>query len=318
MLFGGIAAALVGVIAAGVYLNLRPPQAADVPPTPPLKSAQSPTLTPADNAQKTGATVETFADGGKLDAGKATSGGGQTGTGNQIAGLIKPGLAAPSEIRPLPPAALPRDITRHIDEVTRYIRQYDGGDCFFLKPVAVNEMVTAIEGFGPSETPFRALNDAFRKNNGYEADIGMRQVDRRQCPAVTFLQHVRSAGASAPTIDLDTTSLKVGQNLSGTIKGADGRKIDLLVVADDGSLRTIETTPSRDNDGTLTFSQKIGPEFGNGQLQMVLAIASSKPLSVLRNARSTPADKLFPVVQAEADRTNQSLSASARTFKVES
>jgi len=71
-----------------------------------------------------------------------------------------------------------------------------------------------LEGLGtsasPSETPasFRVLNDKFRRQFGFEADIGVYWVTLEQCPAVNFLSRVKDQLGTAPRLDIDASGLR--------------------------------------------------------------------------------------------------------------
>ena len=92
------------------------------------------------------------------------------------------------------------------DAVRRFIQQYDGGDCFFLTPVAISSTAAVVEGFGASTAPFELLDKAFKKAQGFEASIGVRLVTPQQCPAITFLNRLRVDGGRSPRISLGPSS----------------------------------------------------------------------------------------------------------------
>src|SRR5262249_9677605 len=97
--------------------------------------------------------------------------------------LSPPPTVAPT---PTPPAEAPGRAERF----RKYVPQYSGGDCFFILPVAVSQTAAVIEGFGASTVPFDAFDKAFRREQGFEASVGVRQVTEAQCPAVKFLSQV--------------------------------------------------------------------------------------------------------------------------------
>jgi len=92
------------------------------------------------------------------------------------------------------------DGEKRSEVVRRYLQQYDGGDCFFIKPVAVGSNAAVVEGFGASMEPFVMLDRLFQKTQGFEASIGVRLVTLPQCPAIAFLNRVRGDAARAPRI----------------------------------------------------------------------------------------------------------------------
>ena len=79
--------------------------------------------------------------------------------------------------QPLVPASSAGDAAARTDHVRRYVEQYNGGDCFFMLPVALSSNAAVIEGFGASTAPFEALEKAFRRELGFEASSGRALVD---------------------------------------------------------------------------------------------------------------------------------------------
>lgn len=238
------------------------------------------------------------------------------------------GLAPPKDIGPLAATPLGTDarvaailttsrvdrlIGRdRIDAVTRYISRYEGGRCFFVKPVAINDKVTAIEGFGESLAPFRTLDQAFRSRNGFEADIGVQLISPPQCPAITFLSQLRGSPASAPKLDLKATRLKAGQSLVGTVSGVGARQVEVLLVAADGSVQSIPTTRVQSGGDSVSFNA-VPSDF---KPDLLIVVASPKPLPILQGGVTKAADHLFPEVFAEAERNGVSLAASLRSVKM--
>ncbi len=140
----------------------------------------------------------------------------------------------------------------------------------------------------------------------------MRPVAAPQCPAISFLDQLRNTSAAPVKLDLSASSLRAGQTLSGAVSELDGRDVAILTIAGDGSVRAVPTTKSGRDDAT--FSSRAEP--GDGKLQLVLAVASPKPLTALRPGQPAPASKLFPAALAEAG-DGADLTATARAFKVD-
>jgi hypothetical protein len=107
-----------------------------------------------------------------------------------------------------------------MQEIIRYVRQYDGGDCFFIAPVAVSETGATLEGYGVSTRAFEGLDVGFLHKNGFEASIGVRIVSQAQCPAVSFLGRLRQQ--PAPRLHIDSVSLRAGEPLTGSVEDDEG------------------------------------------------------------------------------------------------
>jgi len=205
-----------------------------------------------------------------------------------------------------------------VDKIKNYIEQYDGGDCFFIVPIAVGEKRAAIEGLGTKMEPFNSLDEAFKRNIGFSADIGLRLVTAPQCPAVTFLARLRHERARAPRLDLDKVRLKSGEVLSGTIDRYGSRNIELLLVSDNGAVQNVSSLLKPGIDAkTFSIGMQHSGDAKGSLPQLLLAVSSPQPLSALRPAQPAAAEQLFPAVLAEAARTKQTLGVTAKYFRLD-
>ena len=142
-------------------------------------------------------------------------------------------------LRPAAPTSSASDAAARTDRIRRYVEQYNGGDCFFILPVAISSNAAVIEGFGASTAPFDALDKAFKRELGFEASIGARLVTQAQCPAIKFLGQLGGNQARAPRINLDSVEIKNGETLSGTIENFANRVVELLLVSDSGEVKNL-------------------------------------------------------------------------------
>lgn len=196
---------------------------------------------------------------------------------------------------------------------------YDGGDCFFVTPVAISQTAAVLEGFGASTTPFDVLDKTFSKSQGFEASIGVRQVTSEQCPAITFLSRLRADRARAPRIALGSVNLKNGETLVGTIENFANRVVELLLVTDTGQVQNVSylLKPGTDALSFVLPMQRTDKPAGGSAPQLVMAVATPRVLDSLRQPRPTPADQFFLQALSEAQRSNMPVSASARYFQLE-
>jgi eukaryotic-like serine/threonine-protein kinase len=205
-----------------------------------------------------------------------------------------------------------------IERIVRYIEQYDGGSCFFVAPVELNETKARLEGYGASPRPFEALNTAFQHENGFEATIDVRIVAAPQCPAVTFLGRLR--GVSAPHLRIDSASLSrsAGNSLTGAVDSFGTSNIVLLLATDSGAVQNVSHLLKSGTDAQ-TFALGLADigKASTGQPQLLIAVATSQSLDALRFDRPVAAERLFPALLSEAARTNQAVAAMARYFKLE-
>jgi serine/threonine protein kinase len=216
---------------------------------------------------------------------------------------------------PLPPA----ENSNRSDVVRRFIQQYDGGDCFFITPVAIGASAAVVEGFGASTAPFDLLDRTFKKNQGFEASIGIRLVTPPQCPAVTFLNRLRGDGSRAPRISLGSVKLRPGELLAGNVENFANRVVELLLISDDGQVRNMSYLLKPGTDA-LSFSidlPRSDNSPGSNVPQLLMAVTTPRVLDSLRQPRPTPADQFFLQALSEAQRANITINASARYFIIQ-
>ena len=224
----------------------------------------------------------------------------------------------PKDTLPTPPQQ-PAENPNRGEVVRRFIQQYDGGDCFFMTPIAVSATAAAVEGFGASTAPFELLDKAFKKSQGFEASIGVRLVTPPQCPAISFLNRLRMDGAHPPRISLGSVKLQPGETLVGNIDNFANRVVELLLIFDNGQVQNMSYLLKPGTD-SLSFAIDIprSENAGGGTLpQLVMAVATPRVLDSLRQPRPTPADQFFLQAFSEAQRANLTINASARYFTVQ-
>jgi serine/threonine-protein kinase len=225
---------------------------------------------------------------------------------------LRPNAGAPNLAPATPSAGAGR-----IERITNFINGYEGGDCFFVMPIAVGERAASIEGYGSALAPFQMFDSAFKQANGFEADIGLHQVTPPQCPAVAFLNQFRAQQSQAPRLEIAETSLRSGQTLSGPIDGYANRHVELLLVSDDGSVLNISPLVKPRGEG-VSFNLRLQLANATGaQPQLLLAVATARPLSALQISQPANAAQLFSAAIAEAARTRQTPAVSGKYFKLQ-
>ena len=208
--------------------------------------------------------------------------------------------------------------TAAADRIKSYIQQYAGGSCFFLAPIAVSDRAAALEGFGSSVEPFKAFDAAFKRQNGFEAKIGVRQITEQQCPAITFLSHLQDQRARGPHLDIEQEELKSGSVLNGIVDSYGDRQIALLLVSNSGTVQNISNLlkPGVDSKN-FALGLKRAEDAKGRKPQLLVAIATPSPISALQSTEPAKADQFFPKVLREAASSGTPISAAARYFTLE-
>jgi hypothetical protein len=180
----------------------------------------------------------------------------------------------------------------------------------------VTSVAARIEGYGAESAPFQALDDAFRRAIGYEADIRIRQVAIAQCPVIRFLRHVRDGRGAAPRLQIGTTSLKNGDVLSGNVDGYGDRHVELLLVSDQGAVQNVTGLLKPNTDGTRFDMRVQRTGEAAARPELLVAVASSQTLEALRGVNIASANQVFARALDEARRTGQVVGATVQYFKV--
>jgi serine/threonine-protein kinase len=225
-------------------------------------------------------------------------------------------VVSPPEL-PVEPPEPPVPLTR-VAQVTNYIREYEGGDCFFLASPAVVEtgaLISAnMEVFSASVEAANALDAGFRQANDFEAQIFLRPISREQCPAVDFLDRIDAKPALAPQLSISAFKLRPGDTLRGTVVARNGRHAELLLVSGSGQVRNITDDAVPDGGGRSFELTVSGVASEGGEPQLLLAVTTDAPLDL--PAASGPADAYFQRLLAEAQRTGQEIGVAVKYFRV--
>jgi serine/threonine-protein kinase len=229
---------------------------------------------------------------------------------------------------PLPPPPPPplTEIADPRTRITQFVNAYDGGDCFFVEPLMVEDGDATLLGLGtstsPSKTPlsFDVLNDRFKRQFGFEAEIGVYVVMAEQCPAVNFLSRTRNKAGAAPRLEVDATGLRSTPSgpLTGSVAEIGDRLVELLLVADDGYVHNL-TGRLKQSGNTKTFSfTPVQDNPGPPQPQLLFAIASSRPLDALKLPQGrSRAEQVFAQLEAEILQRGQTVNVSWKWFSLE-
>jgi hypothetical protein len=221
--------------------------------------------------------------------------------------LRKPSVPAPPAVTATAPVAVaaspivtPVNAVKPdgTEKIRRFIADYDGGNCFKIAPVTVAANATAIEGIALSAEPFLTLDKAFKAAHGFEASIEFKTVTASQCAAVSFLGRTRFDATLAPRIDINVTELRNGQSIVGTVGAVRDRQVEVLLVGDDGFVQNVTGVLRASNQRSFNIRMER-PASASPKPQLLIAIATVKPLPALKLTKPAHADQFFPVVLAE-------------------
>jgi eukaryotic-like serine/threonine-protein kinase len=234
---------------------------------------------------------------------------------------LTPTQPAPPAPAPIPqPVAVDPDTTQRIG---RFLDAYQSGDCFFAAPATSADNRSAIDALFALPAALDAFKGDYRRAVGGDANVIQERITTQQCAVPTFLTRLRSATGPPLRLDLATSGLRSGATMTGSVTGIGDRQFELLLVADDGLVysMTSRATSAGADSKTFGFAIKL-VDPGAARPQLVVAVASSRPLGALKPVASGgislgAADQLFPRLLNEARQPGQVVSASTRYFRLE-
>jgi hypothetical protein len=213
------------------------------------------------------------------------------------------------------PAALPPGTVASVEQVTRFVQGYAGGECFYVTPLQLAVRDAKIEAFGASPSPFIAFDSAFQRAMGFEPEISLRQITRDQCPAVEFMaRRAGQAGTRPPRLTLRADRIRSGQELQGVVESRGDPNLDVVLVDSEGLVHSLSPYLKRSGE-RADFSLKLE---GSGQAekaQLVVAVSSNRPLPALRSGTPMRADRYFRQL-AEETRGGAPVNVAAGYFKL--
>ncbi|AUC56144.1 hypothetical protein CDO87_22890 (plasmid) [Sagittula sp. P11] len=127
-------------------------------------------------------------------------------------------------------------------------------------------------------------------------------LDERQCAALTFIAKNRDYPATRIGMRLDNAEVASGNRVSGVMRGVGDRNLGLFLVDNNGVVQDLDRFTSTSGqfvrfDVPVT---RVGPLRDTKQL--LIAIASTEPLSTLKDRSGQRADDFFADLSAELSR----------------
>ncbi|MFJ5370511.1 hypothetical protein ACIPIA_14930, partial [Bosea sp. CER48] len=202
------------------------------------------------------------------------------------------------------------------ERVEHYIRDYDGGPCFFLWPLDIGDRKATVEGFGSATEPFVKFDNAFKAAQGFEAQIHLRPVTTAQCAMVDFLRQPGIAIDRSPKLQIGAFTMKSGDALNGSVEAGGGLNLDVVLIGDDGLVYNLANFTRREGNKAI-FNLKLETTGGSARPQTVLALVSQEPLPVLSGPNPAPAAEFFANLKLDLARQGGKLGLAIKYFRLE-
>ncbi|WP_336812460.1 protein kinase domain-containing protein [Bosea sp. MMO-172] len=220
---------------------------------------------------------------------------------------------APPQVAAMVPEPEPRTPAERIE---RYVRDYDGGSCFFLWPLEIGDRKATLEGFGNASAPFVTFDSAFKAAQGFEAQISLRPMTEAQCPMVDFLRRPGVGIDRSPRVQIGSFAMKSGDILNGSVEAGGGQNLDVVLIGDDGLVYNLANFMKREGN-KVTFNLKLESTGGAARPQTVLALVTKEPLPALSGPNPSPASEFFANLKLDLARQNGKLGLGIKYFRIE-
>lgn len=198
-----------------------------------------------------------------------------------------------------PTTAAPTPTAPPVDKASAFISGFDGGACFLIRPLPGGASDRALQGVGLDLAPFQRFDAAFAREVGVEPQLGLRLIAAPECPAIDLIR-LGAANGAAPRIELTNYDVGRGKPLAGTVSRLAGRRLVLLLVDNDGIAHRLDAKALPGGDSATFNVPLVADAASIGPLQILLAIASSKPIAALDALRSAPLKDIAPRLVGEA------------------
>lgn len=177
-------------------------------------------------------------------------------------------------------------------------------DCLLVVPFAVDDWHLSAEGFAADPAPIARLRSSFASRYGFEPDIRPRQIGAAQCPALELTR--RLAGPLSPDLRLELAGAPVAgpARIAGAARAPTGSQLTILAVDGNGQARLLSPTAPLDGGGQV-FS--VARTATDTTPELVVAVASDRPMPELAPDRPEPAADLFARIEREARSTGARL-----------
>ena len=210
-----------------------------------------------------------------------------------LSGRMNVAIQVAPSVQPQPTAT-----PTHIDAATGFLRSYDGGSCFFVRPQTSGGDGKSLIAAAADKNAFPRFEAGFKRAVGYEPRIIAKLIVPPECAALDLLK-LSLDSAAPPRIDLVNPDVGSGRPLAGTISGVAGRKLVLLVIDNVGATHRLPFNMAPSGDAASFSVPLTGDATSIGPLQVVLAIVSDSSLPTLEAFRPMPASDLAAKLNSE-------------------
>ncbi|RWN59448.1 serine/threonine-protein kinase [Mesorhizobium sp.] len=233
----------------------------------------------------------------------------------------QPGEATVALNVPKPDLKLPpKNALDHAAQRVSWVRDFNGGDCFYATLTSATEAAVAIEGLGTEVQPFERMLSDFQARFRVEPDISVRLIEPAQCEVTNFLRFLDQMPADKPQLVLDRTTVPSGSPIGGTLVTHRGLISSVLLIDHRGMAFSLDDLMLAQADkATFNIPIDLGAAdkaAGKVVPQIIMVITGPQDIHAAAFSEPTPAALLLPRILEEIDANRSEFSATAKYFRL--
>ncbi|WP_027154130.1 serine/threonine-protein kinase [Mesorhizobium sp. WSM2561] len=233
----------------------------------------------------------------------------------------QPGEATVALNVPKPDLKLPpKNALDHAAQRVSWVRDFNGGDCFYATLTSATEAAVAIEGLGTEVQPFERMLSDFQARFRVEPDISVRLIEPAQCEVTNFLRFLDQMPADKPQLVLDRTTVPSGSPIGGTLVTHGGLISSVLLIDHRGMAFSLDDLMLAQADkATFNIPIDLGAAdkaAGKVVPQIIMVITGPQDIHAAAFSAPTPAALLLPKILDEIDANRAEFSATAKYFRL--
>ncbi|TIQ22846.1 MAG: serine/threonine protein kinase [Mesorhizobium sp.] len=226
-------------------------------------------------------------------------------------------LNVPKPDLKLPP---PKNALDHAAQRVSWVRDFNGGDCFYATLTSATDAAVAIEGLGTEVQPFERMLSDFQARFRVEPDISVRLIEPAQCEVTNFLRFLDQMPADKPQLVLDRTTVPSGSPIGGTLVTQGGLISSVLLIDHRGMAFSLDDRILAQADkATFNIPIDLGAAdkaAGKVVPQIIMVITGPQDIHAAAFSEPTPAGLLLPRILDEIDANRAEFSATAKYFRL--
>ncbi|RWE65907.1 serine/threonine-protein kinase [Mesorhizobium sp.] len=201
-----------------------------------------------------------------------------------------------------------------------WVRDFNGGDCFYATLTSATETAVEIEGLGTEVQPFERMLSDFQARFHVEPDISVRLIEPAQCEVTNFLRFLDQMATDKPQLVLDRTTVPSGSPIGGTLVTRGGLISSVLLIDHRGMAFNLDGRILAQADkATFKFPIDLGAAdkaAGKVVPQIIMVITGPHDIQAAAFSTPTPAALLLPKILEEIATTRSEFSATAKYFRL--